>query len=106
MTLDLDQIKEAVASANPAELRRWVEALRHLCIPCKWSPPRHCGRCPCCRPTEPRYRFYRLIRGQKIYFFSRLADTFNPANAAPYTEADWLEWGEAEGLQREEVDAK
>ena len=77
-----------------------------FCIPCQWSPPRHCGRCPCCRDSEAltkRYRFYRLIHGQKIYLFCRNADTPNRSNAALYTEADWQEWAEREGLQREGV---
>lgn len=73
-----------------------------LCIGCQWSPPKHCGKCPCCRPVT-KYRFYRTLHGDRIYLFSRIADTPQPAIAALFTEAEWLEWGKAEGLQREEV---
>lgn len=79
-----------------------------FCIGCQWTPPQHCGKCPCCRPTDeattPRYRFFRMIHGNRIYLFCRSADTPLRANAALWTEADWLEWGELAGLKREEAD--
>lgn len=50
-----------------------------------------------------RYLFYRIWRDEKFYLFCRSVGTPNRSNAAPFTEADWLEWAQGEGLQREEV---
>lgn len=55
--------------------------------------------------TAPRYRFYRMFCGEKIYLFCQIALTPNRSCAALFTEQDWLEWAEPEGLQREEAEA-
>lgn len=98
MTPDLERIRAAVASANPAELRGSGACSGPT------APGVPLGDGPALESGERRYRFYRLIHGQKIYLFCRTADTPQRANAALFTEADWEQWAEAEGLEREEVD--
>lgn len=88
MTLNRERIRAAVAS---------------LCIGCQFLPPRHCGRCPCCRPVT-KYRFYRIWDNEKFYLFCRSVGTPIRENAKIYTQADWEQWGKAEGLEREEAD--
>lgn len=81
MTLDLERIRAAVASANPSTKLRTGPA----------------------EPPVKRYHFYRIWRDEKFYLFCRAVGTPNRSNAALFTEADWREWAQGEGLEREEV---
>jgi hypothetical protein len=50
-----------------------------------------------------KYRFYKFLNEQKWWLYSRGFFTVRRSEAALFTELDWIQWAESEGLEREEV---
>jgi hypothetical protein len=54
-----------------------------------------------------KYRFYKFLNEQKWWLTDHTGGcgffTVRRSEAALFTELDWIQWAEAEGLEREEV---